>query len=145
MPHINDFTGKRAHMIGIGGSSMNGLALMLKQKGVIVTGSDSAESYMTEALRQQGIDLVIGHFSNSVHGADLVIYSAAISAENPERAEAARLGIPQMERAELLGQLMEGAHHLHHRLERQDDDHLHDRHGTHGHRRQSDRAHRRPA
>ena len=74
MPHINEFIGKRAHMIGIGGSSMNGLALMLKQKGVIVTGSDSAESYMTEALRQQGIDVVIGHFANSVHGADLVIY-----------------------------------------------------------------------
>ena len=111
MPHINEFIGKRAHMIGIGGSSMNGLALMLKQKGVIVTGSDSAESYMTEALRQQGIDVVIGHFANSVHGADLVIYSAAISAENPERAEAARLGIPQMERAELLGQLMEGYRH----------------------------------
>jgi len=111
MPHINNFIGKHAHMIGIGGSSMNGLALMLKQKGVVVTGSDSADSYMTEALRQQGIDVIIGHFAKSVRGADLVIYSAAISAENPERAEAAKLGIPQMERAELLGQLMEGYRH----------------------------------
>jgi len=111
MPHIKEFTGKRAHMIGVGGSSMNGLALMLAQQGVIVTGSDSAASYTTSALEAQGIRVTIGHFAKSVHGADLVIYSAAISTENAERAEAARLGIPQMERAELLGQLMEGYRH----------------------------------
>ena len=111
MPHINDFIGKRVHMIGIGGSSMNGLALMIMQKGIAVTGSDSSASYTTRALEEQGIRVSIGHFETNVHGADLVIYSAAISTENPERAEAARLGIPQMERAELLGQLMEGYRH----------------------------------
>ncbi len=111
MPHIKDFTGKLAHMIGVGGSSMSGLALMLKQQGVIVTGSDSADSYMTRLLEENGVQVTIGHFAQSVHGADLVIYSAAISCENPERAEAARLGIPQMERATLLGQLMEGYRH----------------------------------
>ena len=51
---------------------------------------------------------MIGHRPENVHGADFVVYSAAISPENPERAEAARLGIPSIERAELLGQLMEG-------------------------------------
>ena len=111
MPHIKDFKGKRAYMIGIGGSSMSGLAGMLKQAGVIVTGSDSARSYMTDALTAQGIEVHIGHHAENVHGADLIIYSAAISSENPERAEAARLGIPQMERATLLGQLMEGYTH----------------------------------
>ena len=111
MPHIKDYKGKRAYMIGIGGSSMSGLAGMLKQAGVIVTGSDSARSYMTDALNAQGIEVHIGHHAENVHGADLIIYSAAISAENPERAEAARLGIPQMERATLLGQLMEGYNH----------------------------------
>ena len=111
MPHIKDYTGKRAHMIGIGGSSMSGLAGMLMQAGVIVTGSDGVASYMTKQLCEQGIPVTIGHFEKNVHGADLVIYSAAISAENPERAEAARLGIPQMERATLLGQLMEGYGH----------------------------------
>lgn len=50
MPHIQDFSGRRAHMIGIGGSSMSGLAGMLTQAGVRVTGSDSARSYMTDAL-----------------------------------------------------------------------------------------------
>jgi len=111
MPHIKDYKGKRAHMIGIGGSSMSGLAGMLRQAGVIVSGSDSARSYMTQSLSQQGIDVHIGHHAENVHGADLIIYSAAISKENPERAEAARLGIPQMERATLLGQLMEGYNH----------------------------------
>ncbi|MGN0775508.1 MAG: UDP-N-acetylmuramate--L-alanine ligase [Candidatus Ventricola sp.] len=111
MPHIRNYKGKRAHMIGIGGSSMSGLAGMLEKAGVIVTGSDSAASYTTKMLEDQGITVHIGHHAENVHGADLIIYSAAISAENPERAEAARLGIPQMERATLLGQLMEGYAH----------------------------------
>ena len=111
MPHIRNYKGKRAHMIGIGGSSMSGLAGMLQKAGVTVTGSDSAASYTTKMLEDQGVTVHIGHNAENVHGADLVIYSAAISAENPERAEAARLGIPQMERATLLGQLMEGYAH----------------------------------
>lgn len=111
MPHIRDFAGKRAHMIGIGGSSMSGLAGMLAQSGVRVTGSDSARSYMTDALNAQGIPVSIGHRAENVDGADLVIYSAAIAEDNPERARAAALGIPQMERATLLGQLMEGYRH----------------------------------
>ncbi len=111
MPHISDFTGRRVHMIGIGGSSMSGLAGMLKKRGVQVTGSDSAHSYMTDALTAQGIPVAIGHRAENVEGAALVVYSAAIHPDNPERARAAELGIPQMERAELLGQLMEGYRH----------------------------------
>ena len=60
MPHIKDYTGKRAHMIGIGGSSMSGLAGMLVKLGVRVTGSDSARSYMTDALEKAGIHVFIG-------------------------------------------------------------------------------------
>ena len=111
MPHISDFTGRRVHMIGIGGSSMSGLAGMLKKRGVQVTGSDSARSYMTDALTAQGIPVSIGHRAENIEGAALVVYSAAIRPDNPERARAAALGIPQMERAELLGQLMEGYRH----------------------------------
>ena len=111
MPHIKDFAGRRAHMIGIGGSSMSGLALMIKRLGVHVTGSDSVRSYATDGLEAAGIPVHIGHDAANVHGADLVIYSAAIAADNPERAEALRLSIPQMERATLLGQLMEGYRH----------------------------------
>ncbi|MBP3427469.1 MAG: UDP-N-acetylmuramate--L-alanine ligase [Clostridia bacterium] len=111
MPHIKDYTGKRVHMIGIGGSSMSGLAGMLAKTGVKVSGSDNARSYMTDALAARGISVSIGHRAENVDGADLVVYSAAISAENPERARALALGIPQMERATLLGQLMEGYRH----------------------------------
>ena len=61
-PHIRDFAGKRVHMIGIGGSSMSGLALMLLNKGYIVTGSDGVQSYMTDMLAEHGIPVTIGHF-----------------------------------------------------------------------------------
>ena len=111
MTHIKDYTGRRAHLIGIGGSSMSGLAGMLVKLGVRVTGSDSARSYTTDALEQSGIHVFIGQRAENVDGADIVIYSAAIAKSNPERMRAEELGIPQMERATLLGQLMEGYRH----------------------------------
>ena len=83
MPHIKDYTGKRAHMIGIGGSSMSGLAGMLVKLGVRVTGSDSARSYTTDALEQSGIHVFIGQRAENVDGADLVIYSAAHGGLSP--------------------------------------------------------------
>ena len=107
-PHIKDFLGKRVHMIGIGGSSMSGLAQMLVEKGYQVSGSDSADGYALDQLRGAGVRIVIGHFPENVHGADLVVYTAAILPDNPERVEMNRLHIPGMERAALLGQLMEG-------------------------------------
>ena len=107
-PHICDYTGKRIHMIGIGGSSMSGLAEMLIDKGYRVTGSDRSEGYLLGDVRDKGAGVFVGHRAENVHGADLVVYTAAIPADNPERVEAERLGIPSMERATLLGQLMEG-------------------------------------
>ena len=109
IPHIKDFKGKHIHMIGIGGSSMSGLAEMLLEKGYVLSGSDNADSYLVKKLRTLGIPVAIGHRPENVHGADLVVYTAAILPDNPERLEIARLGLPNMERAILLGQLMEGA------------------------------------
>lgn len=106
--HIHQFVGKRLHMIGIGGSSMSGLAGLLQKSGYHVTGSDNYASGSVRTLQSQGIPVVIGHFAQNVHGADLIIFSAAIAEDNPERIEASRLGIPQMERSILLGQLMQG-------------------------------------
>lgn len=106
--HIDDFAGKHLHMIGIGGSSMSGLAGLLKKRGYVVTGSDNYESYLVDAVRGFGIPVAIGHRAENVHGADLILFSAAISKDNPERQEAERLRIPQMERSTLLGQLMQG-------------------------------------
>ncbi len=106
--NIFDYRGKRAHFIGIGGSSMSGLAGYLQQTGYTVTGSDRTLSHKVEHLQAQGVKVYIGHDAANVHGADVIVYSAAIAADNPERAEAARLGIPQIERCDLIGQLMDG-------------------------------------
>lgn len=105
--HIRDYPGGTIHMIGIGGSSMSGLAEMLLDQGYRVTGSDRDETYLVHYAREKGAVVHIGHRAENVRGADLVVYSAAISQDNPERMEACRLGIPSIERAYLLGQLME--------------------------------------
>ncbi len=106
--HIQDFRGGRVHFIGIGGSSMSGLAPLIQKLGCVVTGSDRDRSHKTEALAEKGIPVAIGHRPENVRGADFIVYTAAIAPENPERVEAERLGIPQIERSELIGQLMEG-------------------------------------
>lgn len=105
--NIHDYRGKRVHFIAIGGSSMSGLASLLHDEGYIVSGSDRTRSHKTDALAAKGIDVHIGHDAQYVHGADIIVYSAAIQPENPERAEAYRLNIPQIERCDLIGQLME--------------------------------------
>ena len=108
LANIRDYQGKRIHLIGIGGSSMSGLAEMLIDQGYQVSGSDRDEGYLIDTVRKAGARVMIGHRAENVHGADLVVYSAAIRPDNPERAEAERLGIPQLERAWLLGELMDG-------------------------------------
>ena len=106
--HIRNYPGGHIHLIGIGGSSMSGLAEMLIDQGYSVTGSDRDETYLVHYVREKGAEVRIGHRADNVHGADLVVYSAAIGADNPELAEANQEGIPCIERAVLLGQLMEG-------------------------------------
>ena len=101
-----EMSGKHLHFIGIGGSSMSGLARFMLQRGCAVSGSDRDASHKTEALEKLGVKIYIGHNAENVHGADLVVYSVAIPESNPERAEAKTLGIPQVERAVLLGRLM---------------------------------------
>ena len=107
--NIRDYKGRRVHFIGIGGSSMSGLAGLLKDEGYIVSGSDKTRSHKTDRLAEKGIEIHIGHNAENVHGVDVIVYSAAISMENAERAEAAKLGIPQIERCDLIGQLMAGS------------------------------------
>ncbi len=103
---IENYIGKQIHMIGIGGSSMSGLAKMLVSLGYQVSGSDNAKSHTTDQLELLGITVFIGHNENNIKEADLVVYSAAILEDNPEREEADRRQIPSMDRAALLGQLM---------------------------------------
>lgn len=94
---------KKVHMIGIGGSGMFPLAQILLSNGYQLTGSDNNESDTLNLVRSLGIPVTLGHFEESVEGKDLIVYSAAINQQNPELVQARRLGIPTMERSELLG------------------------------------------
>jgi phenylalanyl-tRNA synthetase alpha subunit len=96
---------RRIHMIGIGGSGMCPLAHILHDKGYTVTGSDNNESDPLNRVKALGIKVTMGHFAENVHDSELVVYSAAISKDNPELVEADKLSIPTMERSHLLGAL----------------------------------------
>ncbi|MDA0334002.1 MAG: UDP-N-acetylmuramate--L-alanine ligase [bacterium] len=92
-------------MVGIGGAGMEGLARLLSAKGYRITGSDALDGPVIEALRHIGIAVSHGHDEAHPRGADVVIYSAAVPISNVERQAAARAGIPQLRRAEVLGLL----------------------------------------
>jgi len=105
--NIFDHRGGHVHFIGVGGSSMSGLASMLLEDGYSVSGSDRTRSHKTDALAEKGVRIHIGHNAENVHDAQIIVYSAAIPETNVERAEARVLGIPQIERCDLIGQLMD--------------------------------------
>ncbi|MBR7133457.1 MAG: UDP-N-acetylmuramate--L-alanine ligase [Clostridia bacterium] len=96
---------KHIHMIGIGGSGMCPLAEILHSKGYILTGSDNNESDPLKRIKGLGIKVFMGHNPENVKDSELVVYSAAISRDNPELVAARELGIPTMERSHLLGAL----------------------------------------
>ena len=96
---------KNIHLIGIGGSGMCPLAEILHSKGYLITGSDNNESDPLKRIKALGIKVYMGHAPENVHGAELIVYSAAISEDNPEIVEAKKLGIPLMERSHMLGSL----------------------------------------
>ena len=98
---------KHIHMIGIGGTSMSGIAEILKRYGFIVTGSDASESELVDKLRESNIHVVVGHDLENLRKADLVVYSAAILETDIEMQEAKRLNIKTMERSTFLGLITE--------------------------------------
>ncbi len=98
-------TVKNIHMIGIGGSGMCPLAEILHSKGYCLTGSDNNESDPLKRIKALGIKVYMGHSAENISEAELVVYSAAISSENPELVAAREKGIPTMERSHLLGAL----------------------------------------
>ncbi len=99
--------GAHVHMIGIGGISMSALAHMLMDFGFRISGSDAKVSNLTDDLAAAGAEIHIGQSAQNIKNPDLVCYTAAISPENPELMAARSLQIPVIERAELLGALME--------------------------------------
>ena len=95
------------HFIGIGGISMSGFAELLHSMGFHITGSDWHESKITKHLETLGIQVVYGQTEENItKDIDLVVYTAAVKSTNPEYQEAKRLGIPMMERATMVGQVM---------------------------------------
>ena len=96
---------KHIHLVGIGGVSMSGIAEILHHWGFVVTGYDAASSDITEKLISHGIKVVTDHDLSEVNTADLVIYTAAISPEDPELIEARNMEIPCIERSDFVGYL----------------------------------------
>ncbi|MCR4804201.1 MAG: UDP-N-acetylmuramate--L-alanine ligase [Clostridia bacterium] len=97
---------RHVHCVGIGGIGLSGIAEILLSRGYTVSGSDMKESSVTQLLEQQGAQVFIGHSASHLGDTDLLVYSAAVSMENPEIAEAKRRGIPCISRAEALGAIM---------------------------------------
>lgn len=96
---------KTIHFIGIGGSGMCPLAEILHSKGYTLQGSDNNESSIVDRIRKMGIKVMMGQRAENIEGAEMVVYSAAISKENPELKAALESGIPTFQRAELLGEV----------------------------------------
>lgn len=96
-----------AYFIGIGGISMSGFAELLHDNGFTVRGSDATQSKITNHLSSLGIQIVYGQkYENITTDIDFVVYTAAIHPDNPEYQAAQELGLPMMERAEMVGQVM---------------------------------------
>ncbi|MBQ3426859.1 MAG: UDP-N-acetylmuramate--L-alanine ligase [Clostridia bacterium] len=103
--------GAHIHFIGIGGISMSGLAHIAIRDGYKVTGSDRSVSAITNKLAGEGAIIYEGHAAENIGDAELVVHTAAVHADNPEMAEAARRGIRLIDRAEFLGAIMKNYRH----------------------------------
>ncbi|MBU6486175.1 MAG: UDP-N-acetylmuramate--L-alanine ligase, partial [Betaproteobacteria bacterium] len=97
---------KRVHFVGIGGAGMSGIAEVLANQGYRVSGSDLAENAATRRLRSLGIDVTLGHRATNADGADAVVVSTAVGADNPEILAARERGVPIVPRALMLAELM---------------------------------------
>lgn len=96
----------RFHFIGIGGIGMSGLAELLHNMGAKVTGSDLAINAQVERLESLGIRVFRGHEDSNVGDVDVVVYSSAVPANNPEFLAARKRRIPIIPRAEVLAEVM---------------------------------------
>ncbi len=101
---------RRIHFIGIGGAGMSGIAEVLINMGYNISGSDMRESDTTRHLVAKGAQVAIGHHAANVMGADVIVNSTAVKADNPEMVAAKEQRIPIVRRAEMLGELMRYRH-----------------------------------
>ena len=97
---------KNIHFVGIGGSGMSGIAEVMKNLGYGVSGSDLGSNSTTQRLQKLGIKVVQGHDAANIDGADAIVTSTAVKADNPEVLAARKNHIPVVPRAIMLGELM---------------------------------------
>jgi len=97
---------RHIHFVGVGGIGMSGIAEVLLSLGYAVSGSDLKEGDTTRRLVSLGATITAGHRAELVRGADVVVYSSAVTPENPELVAARAEGIPVIPRAEMLAELM---------------------------------------
>ena len=99
------------HFVGIGGIGMSGIAEILAESGVAVSGCDLKKSAGTELLAARGIDVAIGHDPKHLDGVDCVVVTAAVKGVNEEIEQARRRGIRVLRRAEILGEIVSAKKH----------------------------------
>ncbi|MGA3071104.1 MAG: Mur ligase domain-containing protein, partial [Terracidiphilus sp.] len=99
-------TSQHAHFIGIGGIGMSGIAEILLNLGMEVSGSDLRRGPLTDRLAGMGATIYEGHAAKNIAGATVVVTSSAVHTDNPEVLEARTRKIPVIQRAEMLAELM---------------------------------------
>jgi len=97
---------KTIHFVGIGGAGMSGIAEVLANLGFSVSGSDLADNATTRRLAALGVRTIRGHATENVEGADAVVVSSAVKADNPEVIAARARHVPVVPRAQMLAELM---------------------------------------
>ena len=98
----------RVHFVGIGGAGLSGIARIMLARGITVSGSDAKESRHLDALRALGARCHVGHAASQVHDVDTLVVSTAVREDNPEVAEARRLGLRLLPRSAALEAVMKG-------------------------------------
>ena len=101
---------KRIHFVGIGGAGMGGIAEVLLNEGYQISGSDIGHNQVVSRLIKLGADITIGHASENIDGASVIVVSTAINQDNPELLAAKAQRIPVVRRAEMLAELMRFRH-----------------------------------
>lgn len=104
-----DICGKKVHFVGVCGVSLSALAVLAKDLGAEVSGSDLLGDERKAAwLRERGIKVFVGHSWVNAVGADIIVFSSAIGEDNPELVYAKKIGIRILKRAEFLGEIADG-------------------------------------
>lgn len=98
----------RVHFVGIGGAGLSGIARVMLARGIQVSGSDAADSPGLRALEALGARVAVGHDAAHVRGVDTLVVSVAVRDDNPEVAEAARLGLPVLPRSAAVASVLVG-------------------------------------